>query len=67
MNFEDIPYWFIKKSLTLYQAQSIEIKYAIYQYVEESNNKLKAFEELESIVNLSANHIRDIYYAIKKQ
>ena len=67
MNIEVIPLWFIKRALTIYQLKGIEIKYAIYQYVEQSINKDKAFKELEIIVNLNYTRIRDIYYEIKKE
>ena len=67
MEFDKIPHWFIRNCLTIYQLKGVEIKYAIYHYVEQSDNKAQAFYELEEIVNLHYSRIRDIYYAVKKE
>ncbi len=67
MQISEIPSWFILTALTSYQKTGIELKFCIFQYVEQSEIKTRAFEELEPIVNLSFNQIRTIYYDLKKK
>ena len=57
---------FIVKNITKYQCESIILRYAIKQYIDNSDStKIIAMEELSNLVGLSFKRINAIYYEIK--
>ena len=67
IKIQDIPTRFVIGQLTDYHRETIELKYTIWDYVNNyKGSKTDAFKSLEENINLTYGTIRNIYYSTIK-
>ena len=64
---EHIPKDFITNNMPPYQVKSIEIKYLVYDFIQNKEGTLiAACEELADYLHLEPRSVQNIYYSINK-